>query len=366
MGYIVLGMGFQGPAVAYGLSLLLPKKEIFCVEIDKAKLNRAKWLLGAKQLGADNVTFLKIDEFISPLDPLRKRSNMTVVSTLPYKLNIGIAEQCATLGWRYYDIGGHIQSSQKIAEIAKNKKSTVMTDLGLAPGLVNILAENFIKSLPRCVSLDMACGGLPTIEEEQAWNSELKYGLVFSPEGLINEYFNKCEILQCGHIVEVPPLLSEKLLGGDAYEMFVTSGGAHTTLQTVKKIGVNSCRYLTIRYPGHAKIIRFLKNDIGMTNEQLVELFKDKVPKIRKDKVVIFIEAQGKETKIGPYSRKNIHYTILSDDHFTAMQRATGFGAAWAVYATRNVVNKNVLAYGDIDLEKYRKELVKLLPELKT
>lgn len=359
MNYVVLGAGLQGPSVAYALRILEPKSMIWLVEKDKARLDRASWLL--KKLEVDVIT-IKTDDNFPILESFRKRSNVTVISTLPFSMNYGIAIQCVKMGWRYYDLGGHIQTSEKIALMAMSEDSQVpvMTDLGLAPGLVNILGEHAVATkFEKPIILQMMCGGLPV----DPFINELNYGIVFSPEGLINEYFNDCYILDGGKIRQAEPMgdLATVVMNAITYEAFNTSGGAHTTLESVKKKGVKFCSYKTIRYLGHSKVIRFLRLNVGMTTEQICSLIKEKIQRISQDKVLIGISVSS---DLG--AKYMVDYEIGYDDNFTAMQKATGFSIAAIVVQTKDASNKSLLTYSDVDPKKLVQMLghKKLLPEI--
>ena len=350
MRYVVLGAGLQGPAVAYALARKIPDSQgrVFICEVDKARADRTNWLFGKLRHhfeDSQGPTLIKIEEGDPPLDLFRLDTDLTVISTLPYNLNLGIAEQCVQKGWRYYDLGGHIQTSEAIAKLAMEKNPAVplMTDLGLAPGLVNILGEYPIRDRDAGVhqphSLLMRCGGLPLNPDI----NNLGYKVVFSSKGLVNEYFNDCEALIDGKVVPVAPMGNANMFDwrGIMCESFNTSGGAHTTLDIARQHGLKNASYQTIRYLGHMRTVKFLKYDVGMTDEQLAKLFDEKVGMTTEDKVIISVRCGGPN---GVWVWED---EILHDEYFTAMQRATGFSAAAIVLATKDIYDKPLLTYAD-------------------
>jgi saccharopine dehydrogenase (NAD+, L-lysine-forming) len=355
MVYVILGAGLQGPATAYAISILKPEATIWLVEKNQAAFKKAKWLLKNK-LNCNNIKFLLNDSKTPILDPFRQIENLTILSTLPYYLNEAIAREAIKRGWNYFDLGGHVQTSEKIAEMAPNddKGSTIMTDLGLAPGFVNILGQHALTLVKHPVSLHMFCGGLPL----NPFTNEANYSIVFSPEGLINEYFNECQALKGGHIVDVEPMgdLEPVQIEGVTYEAFNTSGGAHTTLKTAQRAGLQHCSYKTLRYLGHAKIFRFLHNTVGMTKDELVDLVETSISPTTDDKVIIAIKVLGRTNYV-------VNYQIEKTEDFTAMQRATGFCAA----ATALQIERygGLVTYGDINATELIETLSdQLLPEL--
>ena len=350
MNYVVLGAGLQGPAVAYGLSVLRPDSKIWLVEVDKARMKRARWLL-YNQLDCTNITFVKNQHDAPILDPFASMEEVTVVSTLPYYLNKKVAKQCIDKSWHYFDLGGHIQTSKEITEMAENCSSRVMTDTGLAPGLVNIFAENACKLVNNPKDLLMFCGGLPL----NPFANEINYELVFSPDGLVNEYFNDCEALIDGSISKVEPMgdIDQVFIENFTYESFNTSGATHTTLESVKKMGLKNCRYQTLRYPGHAKVFRFLKNTMGLSNESIKTILNDKISRTAQDKVLIAIKVVGDSNYI-------VDYQVLYDDNFTAMQKCTGFGSAATVASAED--KSGLISYSDVPFDLFFNNLNILLP----
>ena len=125
--YIVLGAGLQGPAVAYGLSVLKPNSVIWLVEKCPQRMKRAKWLLSSK-LECENISFLQNAKEMPILKAFSNINKASVISTLPYTLNENIAKQCIDKDWNYFDLGGHVQISSRINSYAKDKNCTVMTD----------------------------------------------------------------------------------------------------------------------------------------------------------------------------------------------------------------------------------------------
>lgn len=359
MQYVVLGAGLQGPAVAYALAKKVPQSagKVFVCEVDKARANRARWLFGkhlATELGQEEgATVVKVHEGQPPLDLFRDRDDLTVISTLPYNLNEAVAKECIDRGWRYFDLGGHVQTSQAIAELAEDAKSPVMTDLGLAPGIVNLIGEYAMDQVENPSALLMRCGGLPTDPEV----NHLGYKVVFSSQGLINEYFNRCEALIGGKIVDVEPMGDAQLFdaGGIMYESFNTSGGGHTTIQKAFEKGLKHARYQTVRYLGHMRTVRFLREDVGMTDKQLAKLFDEKVGMTTEDKVMISVRCAG-SNGVWVWEEE-----ILHDEYFTAMQKATGFSAAAMVLATEHITDKSVLTYSDCPAPKVFENLKGLL-----
>ena len=86
-----------------------------------------------------------------------------VISSLPYHQTEMIGYWCVDNGMRYCDLGGRVDVSRNINKHALGAATKpVFTDLGLAPGWVNILAEEGCRQLHRqATTVKMMVGGLP-------------------------------------------------------------------------------------------------------------------------------------------------------------------------------------------------------------
>ena len=243
-----------------------------------------------------------------------------VISSLPYHQTEIVGKWCIDHGVRYCDLGGRVDVSQNINEHANQKgRKPVFTDLGLAPGLVNILAEEARRETRGAKSIEMFVGGLPQAMDRL---NPLKYECTWSIDGLINEYEDDCIVLKNGQKKVVKGMEGYQLVDfeGEDLEAFYTSGGASHTINTMKNAGVENCSYKTLRYLGHRDIVRFLIRKSGLSSSELAKLFINGCPETEHgDRVLIHVNAEN-----GPLKWKQ-YIEVLSDDKFSAMQKATAF-----------------------------------------
>ena len=169
-----------------------------------------------------------------------------VISALPYHLNYSIAKSCIKKKIPYCDLGGSVPVSEQINELAKQEGATVFTDLGLAPGWANILAEEALSARPEAPhTIKMRCGGIP-VNITDPNQDPFNYRSTWSPEGLYNEYIDECQVLRDGQIIPVPSLSEREIVkinGFPLLEAFTTSGGASHTLPSMQQRGVQDCSY---------------------------------------------------------------------------------------------------------------------------
>jgi len=78
------------------------------------------------------------------------------------------------------------------------------------------------------------------------------------------------------------------------YEAFNTSGGLGTLAETLEG-RVRTLNYRTIRYPGHAAIMKALLHDLRLRERRdlLKDILENAVPATMQDVVVIFVTVSG-------------------------------------------------------------------------
>ena len=141
----------------------------------------------------------------------------------------------------------------------------------------------------------MRVGALPKFP-----SNALNYNLTWSTDGVINEYCEPCEAIVNGQLRETQPLeeLEEFSLDGILYEAFNTSGGLGTLCETLAG-KVRNLNYRTIRYPGHAAIMKALLNDLRLRDrrELLKDILENAVPITLQDVVIVFVTVSGMQRR---------------------------------------------------------------------
>jgi lysine 6-dehydrogenase len=199
----------------------------------------------------------------------------------------------------------------------------------------------------------------------------MNYSIVFSVEGLINEYIEPAVVIRDGAVKTVPSMTELEELTFPApfgkLEAFQTSGGISSLPETM--LGkVTNLDYKTIRYPGHCAQVNLLMS-LGLTNSEKIEVegvevsprkvlanrLNENLPPVGKDVVLLQATATGLiDGKQQTHSLQIIDYADEKTD-ISAMMRMTGFPAA--IIAT-------MLAKGTIAPGAKPQELVIPVPEL--
>jgi lysine 6-dehydrogenase len=262
-----------------------------------------------------------------------------VISAIPYIFNYTLTKTAIETQTHFLDLGGNnniVNKQRALTEEAKNQDVTIMPDCGLAPGLVSIITKDIVEQLDEVDFVNLRVGGLPLNPKPP-----LNYQIVFSPNGLINEYVEPALILDHGKIIEKNSMTDlESLSFSERFphmEAFLTSGGCSTLPYTYqKKIGYLD--YKTIRYPSHCERFRTLlqmglaetdpinvKGTSVVPRDVLVTLLESILPTCEKDVVLLKVIGEGKQQGKQCY----IEYILVDyyDDlhNITAMMRTTGY-----------------------------------------
>jgi saccharopine dehydrogenase-like NADP-dependent oxidoreductase len=246
-----------------------------------------------------------------------------VLSAAPFHLTTRIAEAARASGVHYLDLTEDVASTQRIRALADGARTAFIPQCGLAPGFISIVAADLAARFDRLDSVRMRVGALPAYP-----SNALNYNLTWSTEGVINEYIEPCEAIVDGRRVTVPALeeREEFALDGVLYEAFNTSGGLGTLCETLAG-KVRTLNYRTIRYPGHAAIMKALLHDLRLADRRdvLKDILENAVPTTTQDVVIVFVTVAGwREGRLvqETYARK-VYSAVVGGEVRSAIQITT-------------------------------------------
>jgi lysine 6-dehydrogenase len=262
----VIGAGIQGNAIVDEFVRHSGAVQIGVLDRDRERLRRLASRYPDRRVVADALDASDLGRVVRWM-----RDYDAVVSAVPYRYNELLARAALLSGTHFTDLGGNnevVEAELAVDAEARAQGVTLIPDLGLAPGMVALLAADLARSVEGPREVEIRVGGLPV---EPEW--PLNYRLFFSVSGLINEYVEPCRVIRGGNVVTVPALSELEALEFDHFgtlEAFQTSGGASTLVTTL--LGeVDQLDYKTIRYPGHNEQIRLLR-DLGFFSQSAVRL----------------------------------------------------------------------------------------------
>lgn len=254
MKVVVLGAGLMGREVARDLSASDKVEKVYLADLDIEMVND---FINEANLQKIEAVYCNAEDEQQLRDIISKGD--VCVNALFYEFNERVANAAIDVGVHSVDLGGHIgevtENVLKLDEQAKEKNVTIIPDLGLAPGMINILVGYGASKLDRVESIQLYVGGIPVKPEPP-----LNYTRVFSLEGVIDHYTEPAKIIRDGQLVKVESLSGVEPIYFDQFgtlEAFYTSGGTSTLYKTFPN--VKTLEYKTVRYKGHAEKFQLLR-----------------------------------------------------------------------------------------------------------
>ncbi len=214
-----------------------------------------------------------------------------VLSCLPFHLNARLAEAAHAAGLHWFDLTEDVPTTDRIRALAPTSAGLMAPQCGLAPGFVGIVGASLIEEFDSCRSCRMRVGALP-----QNPTGMMGYSFNWSPEGVVNEYLNDCEVIEDGarKFVSAMEWLEDIHIDGMRLEAFTTSGGLGTMCETYHG-RVANLDYKTMRYPGHARLMNFFFHELLMRErrQQAGEILVHAKPPVDDDVVYVHVAAEG-------------------------------------------------------------------------
>ena len=215
-----------------------------------------------------------------------------VLNAGPFQLTTRIATAAKAAHAHYLDLTEDVASTRIVRGLAEGAPTAFVPQCGLAPGFITIVAHDLASRFDSLGDIRMRVGALP-----QYPTNALGYNLTWSTDGVINEYCEPCEAIVDGRLTHTMPLeeLETFLLDGIPYEAFNTSGGLGSLCETLAG-KVRNLNYRTIRYPGHAAIMRTLLHDLGLRDRRplLKDILETAIPATIQDVVIVFVTVTGR------------------------------------------------------------------------
>ncbi len=256
---LVLGAGLQGSACAYDL---LQNPDVTQVRLADIHLNHLPEFL--RPYSGTRLVPTPLDVRDATAVTAVMRESDAAMSAIPYYFNLDLARHAVDAGIHFADLGGNTEivfQQKALDAAARAKKITVVPDCGLAPGMVNILAQYGISQLDTVSAVRIYVGGLPQHPEPP-----LNYQIVYSLEGVLDYYTTLSWVLRDGKrhqvtaLSEVEPVEFPDPVGD--LEAFHTAGGL-STMAFRYEGRIPTMEYKTLRYPGHAHIMAAMR-DVGL------------------------------------------------------------------------------------------------------
>ena len=336
MKVLVLGAGRMGHGAAYDLIHNSPDVgSVTVADFDLGKAEAVSNAVGSSKIEPRQVDAANYADTVELM-----RGHDSVISCVNYWYNESLSRAAIETKANFCDLGGNnyiVDEQLALDSEAKAAGVNIIPDCGLAPGMVSLLAMHGAKRFDTIEEIHIRVGGLPQDPQQP-----LNYQLVFSVEGLINEYIETARVIRGGKITEVESMTELETLEFEGFpplEAFQTSGGTSTLPDTFLGT-ISELDYKTIRYAGHCDKFKTMI-DLGLcSSEEIVvdfqkvtprkifgELLQRHLPADGPDYVLVRLDFAGK----GGESER-LRYDIV-DKHdeatgLSAMMRTTAFPAS--------------------------------------
>ena len=375
MKYLIIGSGRMAMGAVNDLLNLNSTSEIHISDQADQALNEMKNKFNDDRLILHKADAKNREQMISLMNKVDG-----ILGAASYEYNYDLTQWAIETGCHFVDLGGNylvVERQFKLNQKAREAGVGVIPDCGLAPGMVSVVAAHAIKQLDEVEDLSIRVGGLP-VEPK----TPLKYMLIFSVKGLINEYIEDAIILQNGAIKSTESMTGIESLEFPApygsLEAFYTSGGTSTLPYTYEGKIMN-LDYKTIRYPGHCHLFKAMI-DLGFVEPTKMIIQKQQISRREiferlleetlslegEDVALIRVSAKGKKEGMPiTYVYQAIEYGDKKNN-LTAMMRTTAYPAIIALemlvegrIKDRGVLRQEISIPPDLFLDELEKRNIK-------
>jgi lysine 6-dehydrogenase len=337
MNIAVLGAGMVGRTIALDL---VKDYQVTSFDFSIENLSILKSL-------NSNISIIEEDLIKFELYPQLLKPFDLVVIAVPGFMGYKTLEAVIQCGKNVADISFFPENALELNELAIKQQVTAITDIGVAPGMSNLILGRYNEEM-QVENFECYVGGLPKIRVKP-----FEYKAPFSPIDVLEEYTRPARLQENGFVITRPALSETELMHFDGIgtlEAFNTDG-LRTLLFTMNHIP--NLKEKTLRYPGHVQLIIALK-DAGFFEKKKINingteispleftskvLFKEwKLKDDEEELTVMKVIIEGKENE----TKKRIVYELLDEfdttTQLSSMSRSTGYTCTAAV----NLLVKNM------------------------
>lgn len=251
----VLGAGMVGRAMALDLA---KDYDVTSFDVSKQNLDTLNNRNSAIQtIKTDLQDYSSYATLLEPFD--------LVVTAVPGFMGYNCLRAVIECGKNVADISFFPEDVLQLNKLAQQKGVTVITDIGVAPGMSNLILGLHNEEM-KIYNFECYVGGLPANPQPPFY-----YKAPFSPIDVIEEYTRPARLQEQGVIVTRPALTERELMdfeGVGNLEAFNTDG-LRSLLFTMNHIP--DMKEKTLRYPKHIDLIIALKQ-AGFFDEEEIEV----------------------------------------------------------------------------------------------
>jgi len=321
----VFGAGLVGHEIVRDLAKD-EKYHITVFDKDASKLTQFEGIDKLEVRHVDLVIETDFTELLKGID--------LVISAVPGFMGFETLLKIIKTGTNVVDIAFFPEDPFPLNEFAKEQNVTAVIDCGVAPGLCNIILGYQNAQMDDITRYECYVGGLPKVRK-----MPFQYKAGFSPIDVLEEYIRPARFIEFDKEI-IKPALSDiehiEVPGVGTLEAFNTDG-LRTLLRTVQ---IPFMKEKTLRYPGHAQIMKVLRDNDFLSYKEM-DVNGKKIKPIEMTSKLLFKNwqfAQGEEDITimrviidGKKGDSNYSFTYDLLDSYdkktgtTSMARTTGY-----------------------------------------
>ncbi|XP_066174667.1 alpha-aminoadipic semialdehyde synthase, mitochondrial isoform X2 [Sylvia atricapilla] len=234
-----------------------------------------------------NVTPVHMDvlKHEEKLSSLVKKHDL-VISLLPYSAHPFVAKKCIDSKVNLVTASYLTPAMKELQESVEAAGITVISEMGLDPGLDHMLAMECIDKAKEVgatvISYTSFCGGLPAPEHS---DNPLRYKFSWSPLGVLLNTVQSATYLKDGEIINIPPggALLDSVTPMDFFPGLNLEGFPNRdSTKYAEPYGIQTARTVlrgTLRYKGYSRTMRgFVK--LGLINPDPNPLLNSTTPRL--------------------------------------------------------------------------------------
>ncbi|NXP83916.1 AASS protein, partial [Passerina amoena] len=274
---LLLGSGYvSGPVLEY----LTRDSNIGITVVSVMKEQLEQLTKKYRNVTPVHMDVLKHEEKLSSL----VKNHDLVISLLPYSAHPFVAKKCIDNKVNLVTASYLTPAMKELQESVEAAGITVVSEMGLDPGLDHMLAMECIDKAKEVgatvISYTSFCGGLPAPEHS---DNPLRYKFSWSPQGVLLNTVQSATYLKDGEIINIPPggALLDSVTPMDFFPGLNLEGFPNRdSTKYAEPYGIQTARTLlrgTLRYKGYSRTMGgFVK--LGLINPDPDPLLSSTTP----------------------------------------------------------------------------------------
>ena len=261
MNVTILGLGMIGSTVAHELINSSKITGLTLIDAKQSNINACLSGLDSTKTSGFVVDLTNYNEVVKILN----KSDIAI-ACLPHFLSLPMVHAAIEARCHLIDlVGADYPEKMEFHEKAKENGVLIVPGMGVAPGIVNILAARGIDLLDEADEAIILSGGFPRYPLLPLW-----YQVVFRLESVMGLYTRPARAAEYGFLVNYPALSGLETVNfpDPVGKCEAVYSDAHSVAYTLKD-KVNRIYEKTIRYKGHFEKMAVLK-ELGFLNEEPV------------------------------------------------------------------------------------------------